>query len=190
MARTGQRRIRMYGKKARGPNLFKILKLLFSSAPKSRRSEDDVPYESAWLRWESDDYHLSEPEGLVKLTGATDVAVAGTSFRLEECKIVISALKGNRANSSSLNLVHEEDSVDHPHAMAVFVKLRHRDCQIGYLPSDVADMIAHSFSKDMPLRATLRSWGQKKSGDAVFFRICLFVPAAKDRKKFVLRREE
>jgi hypothetical protein len=164
--------------------VFKIFKLLFGSSKRPSRNQKDVPQESAWLSWKSDDYPPSAPTGFVKLNGATDVAVAGTSYRLEDCKIVVSALKGGRADAASIVLAGEANNVEHQNAVGVLVKLRHRECHIGYLPSDVADMIAHEFTSDIPLKAALREWGQKKSGDAVFFRITVFVPSAKDRKKF------
>jgi HIRAN domain len=170
--------------------VFNILKLLLGGSKRPSRSQKDVPQESAWLSWKSDDYPPEAPDGFVKLTGATDVSVAGTSYRLADCKIVISALKGGRADAASINLVREENNVDHPNAVGVFAKLLHRECHLGYLPRDIADMIAHNFTPDMPLMAALREWGQKKSGDAVFFRISLFVPNAKDRKKFIRKQEK
>ena len=170
--------------------MFKILKMLLGGSKRPSRSKDDVPQESAWLSWKSDDYPPAAPDGFVKLTGATDVAIAGTSYRLGDCKIAISALKGGRVDAASIDLVRDGNNVEHPNAVSVFAKLRHRECHIGYLPSDVADMIAHDFSPEMPLKAALREWGQKKSGDAVFFRISLFVPNAKDRKKFIRTQEK
>jgi len=170
--------------------VFKILKLLLGGRKRPSRSQNDAPQESAWLTWKSYDYPPAAPNGFVKLTAATDVAVAGTSYRLAECKIVISALKGGRVEAAAIDLVREENNVEHPNAVGVFAKLRHRECHIGYLPSDVADMIAHDFTPDMTLKAALREWGQKKSGDAVFFRISLFVPNAKDRKKFIRTQEK
>ena len=98
--------------------------------------------------------------------------------------MVLSALKGGRVDAASIELIREAENMDHPNAIGVVAKLRHRDCHVGYLPSDISDMIAHEFSKDMPLKAKLREWGQKKTGEAVFFRIGVFVPVAKDRKKF------
>jgi HIRAN domain len=164
--------------------VFKILKLLFGGGKQPSRSKKDVPQESAWLTWKSDNFPPAAPDGFVKLAGANDVSVAGTSYRLADCKIAISALKGGRADAASIDLVREANNLEHPNAVGVFAKLRHRDCHIGYLPSDVADMLVHDFSTDMPVKAALKEWGQKKSGEAVFFKISLFVPSAKERKKF------
>lgn len=170
--------------------MLKIFKLLFGSSKLPSPSQKEVQQESAWLSWKSDDYPPSAPIGFVKLTGATDVSVAGTSYRLEDCKVVISALKGGRTDAASIVMTREDNNVEQPNAVAVSVRLRHRECHIGYLPSDVADMIAHEFTNDIPLKAALREWGQKKSGDAVFFRITVFVPSAKDRKKFNRKAED
>ncbi|MFN4194163.1 MAG: HIRAN domain-containing protein, partial [Tabrizicola sp.] len=140
--------------------MFNILKMLLGGSKRPSRSQNDGAQENTWLSWKAHDHPPTAPDGFVKLTGATDVAIAGTSYRLEDCKIAISALKGGRVDAASIDLVREGNNVEHPNAVGVFVKLRHRECHIGYLPRDVADMIAHDFSADMPLKAALREWGQ------------------------------
>jgi hypothetical protein len=173
--------------------MMRILKLLFGGAKSShkvaRQTDHNDGYESEWLKWSNDDYSTAS-DGFVKLSGATDVSVAGTSFRLDDCRVVLSALTGKRGDPSAVNLVRETDNPDHSRAVKVVVKLQHRDVHIGYLPSDISDMIAHKYSIEMPIEGSLRQWGKKKTGDAVFFRICIFAPSAKDRKKFILSNEK
>lgn len=172
-----------------GPLMLKLLRALLGRSKKSQRDNEDLPQESQWIRWKPNVQPPAAPSGFVKLTGATDVAVAGTSYRLDECKVAISALKGGRVNANTVSLIRETDNPEHENAVRVVINLRHRQCHIGYLPRDVADRIAQEFAREMPLEATLREWGQKKSGDALYFKLSLFAPNAKDRKKFSRKAE-
>lgn len=165
--------------------MFKIFKMFLKSGKASPQNPKSPPESGDWLSWKPDNNPPSAPAGFVKLAGAGDVSVAGTSFRLSDCQVVLSALNGDRVDNASIHLTHEDANPDHPNAIKVVVKLRHRDCHIGYLPSDISDMITHGFSKGMPLKAALREWGKKKTGDAVFFKISVFIPVAKDRKGYV-----
>ena len=149
--------------------MMKFLKRLFASKPSSVRQVDRGERPKEWINWKPKDGPPIAPHGFVKLNGATDVAVAGTSYRLQDCLLFLSALKGGRARAGSVKLVREVDNPDFPEAIAVFGILEHKEVHIGYLPKDVTDLIQTKFSDEMPLSAGLKEWGKKSSGEAVFF---------------------
>ena len=163
--------------------MIKLLNWLIKQNRTTIKTKSPTPETSEWLSWKPSIYPPNAPEGFIRLNGASDISVAGTSFRLQDCRVALSALKDYRVTGSAIDLVRDASDPTHPNAIRVVFKLKHRDVDIGYLPADISDMIAHSFSEVMPLKAGLREWGQKKTGDAVFFRVSVFVPSAKDRKK-------
>lgn len=167
--------------------MFRLLKKLLGGGAATSVERQSGSDESSWVKWSSDNFPPTPPEGFVKLAGAASVLVAGTSFRLEDCGVVLSALKGRRIKPSDFVLERQKNRPEHPNAIGVVAKLGHRDVHIGYLPSDISDMIAHKFSSDLPLSIWLKEWGQKKSLDAVFFRVAVFAPNAKLRKSFELK---
>ena len=164
--------------------MFGFLKRLLGSGSGQSSTKREPSAEREWFSWKADDYPPSAPEGFVKLSGTTDISVAGTSYRLDDCRTLLSALKGKRVDQEAILLIREENNPDHPNAIRVVAKLSHKEVHIGYLPRDINDMIAQKFSRDMPLKASLREWGKKKTDDAVFFRLTVFVPNAKERRKF------
>lgn len=164
--------------------MIKLLKWLLKNSQSSSKTKPRIPEGSEWLSWKASVYPPNSPDGFIRLNGASDISVAGTSFHLQDCRVVLSALKDERVTESAIDLVRDSSDPSHPDAIRVVAKLKHRDVDIGYLPADISDMIAHSFPEAMPLKASLREWGQKKTGDAAFFRISVFVPNARERKKY------
>ena len=168
--------------------MFGVLKKLFGVEHASAGSVENRDATREWYSWKPKDGPPTPPNGFVKLPKATEVSVAGTSYRIEDCKLFLSALKGGRAGANSIDLRRDSSNPEHPHAIAVFGLLGHKEVHIGYIPSDLSDMIRTKFSSDMPLKAGLKEWGKKKSAEAVFFRITVFVPGAKERKQFELNQ--
>lgn len=145
--------------------------------------EDDYDDESE-PKWHSVDYMWGKAyrrEGWVALKGASDVSVSGLSKYNG-----MAFVKSIEAGVTSLDLVREPDNPEDETAIAVYGQLNPSTAKakIGYLPASLAGDIAAEFSPELPIEAELRRAGWKH--DACFMAINVIVPAAKDRKKYLL----
>jgi hypothetical protein len=173
----------LFGRRKETADQTYRVEVSFNDKPK--RDDDYVP------KWHSYDVPYGKehrPAGMVTLAGATDITVAGTSFRLQNCAEFIKAAVAAQERSGAqpaLEVHRQPDNPGHPNSLAVYGVLRDgRKWHLGYVPTEISGVIANDWEADMPLAAELRRFGLSRTDEAVFFAMNILIPAAKERKRY------
>ncbi|WP_226550833.1 hypothetical protein [Celeribacter naphthalenivorans] len=139
-------------------------------------------YEPAY-DWQRLDVERSNPAGFTHIKGANDITVEGVNIegRTED-------FFGRFDRSTAeLEIRREPDNPEDANALAVFGKPNQSATAnlLGYVPATISAQVAAEFTDGLPLKARLRTIGQKSNGQAVFIRFALLYPKAADRKLFL-----
>lgn len=136
-------------------------------------------------KWSHRDFeygHDRKARGFVLLPGGNDINVVDTSHRLEACLAFIKSAP----QRGVLIELERRPAPQHPNSIAVFGRTSTTADRVhlGYLPSDLSQDIANSYSTDMPLGAELRRAGEHLTENAVFIAINVLAPPAKERRHY------
>lgn len=132
---------------------------------------------------------IERPDGMVALTGASNIRVAGLNHREAEVtnfiRVTRAAYRGGRG-WGTLTLVREPENPHDANAVKILAAAPgSRQTQvIGYLPADIAYRLATDFDPAMPIAAVLRAVGNRRGGDGPLIKLDVLIPRKADRKRF------